>query len=57
MQTDLQQQVQLVLAGLLFEEGVASPGNPLVQALGLYAPHVWKLLLQKPPDGLQAQAN
>lgn len=55
--SDLQQQVELVLSRLLLQEGVASPGNPLVQALGFYAPHVWKLLLQKPPNRLQGQTD
>lgn len=54
---DLQQQVELVLARLLLEEGMAGPRHPLVQALCLYPLHVWKLFIQKPPDGLQAQAD
>lgn len=48
------QQVHLVLARLLRQEGVAGAYNPLMQTLGLNALHVRELLLKEAPDRLQA---
>ena len=52
---DLHEQVKLILPRLLAQESVASPGHTLVKALGLYALHVWKLVIQELSDWLHCR--